>query len=203
MWAKMFEDDMKRFYYPLAKIKCKKLRRDIFHIQPIEQSLKLYDAYLRISVVPKKTTFSGNYEKCLMISCGRRYNSKRAKDFLDSNSPIKEKILKSLGKELNLTPEQIIKSHKNGKLKGLLIDAVALQVKHLGIPVTLFTKRSGYEIFEYVKFNDIEEVFQFTLGSILSLGRAIKEFGSEEQLLLYKLKIKNLLEKFMDRGYYG
>lgn len=181
----------------------KKLRQDFFNIHFQDQTLKIYDPYLRISVIPAKKTFSGEHDKKIMFSVGRRFNEDKANRLFNSNDPLKEKIIEKLGKEVNLPKDDIIKVHKQGGLKDLLIDAVAFQVKHFGIPVIILKKRASYEIFEYVKTADIGEVAQIVYGGLMALGKSIKLFSEcpEEDLLYWKLHIKRNVDKLIDKGF--
>ena len=182
----------------------KKLRQDFFHIQFQDPTLKLYDPYFRISVIPAKKTFSGEHDKKIMLSVGRRFNEEKATKFFNSDNPLKQKIIEKLSKEVNISQENIIKAQKTGKLKDLLIEAVAFQVKHLGIPVIIYKKKASYELFEYVKTSDIGEVAQIVYGSLVGLGKAIKLFSEnpEEELIYWKIHIKKNVDKFIERGYY-
>jgi hypothetical protein len=181
-------------------MKIKRLRKIIFHLPFNDNTLKIYDPYFEISIVPEKETFSGKHNKKIMFSIGRKYNDLKARKFFSSDSPLKQKIIERLSKETKLKPEEIVRAQKIGKLKDLLIEAVALQVKHLGIPVFILKKKARYEIFEYLKTSEIDEVLQLWYGLTLSIGRAIREFDPEK-IEHYRFLMKKNLDNFLDRGY--
>jgi len=178
-------------------------RKILFNLDFSDPTLKIYTPYLQISLVPGKKTFSGKHETKVMISIGRRYDEKKAREFFSKESDLKKKIVERMSKELNLTPEQIIKSQKQGKLKDLLIEAVAFQVKKLGIPVIIYRKKASYELYEYVKTRKPEEVLQIIYGMLIALGLAIKLFSADPELSLmrYKKLLEKNLEKFLNVGF--
>ena len=184
----------------MARIKM--LREIIYNLPFSDKTLKIYDPYFEISIVPSKKTFSGEHEKKMMFSIGRRYNDEKTRAFFESEDPLKEEIIKRLAKETKLKPEDIVKAQKTGNLKDLLIEAVALQVKHFGIPVFILKKKARYEIFEYLKTTDINEIVQFWNGLTLAIGRAAREFDPH-QLEHYRWLMRKNLDKLLYRGYYG
>jgi len=185
----------------MARIR--RMREILFDKIMEDQTLKIYDSYFQISVVPSKETFSGKHDSKIMISCGMRYNDEKAKAFFDSDNPLKEQIINRLSKQIGVTQENIIKSHKTGRLKDLLIEGVALQVRALGIPVVLLKKEARFEIYEYVKTSNIDEILNMLYAMMIALGKAIKTFSEDpnNELTYYKILLKKNLDKFVDRGF--
>jgi len=181
----------------------KKYRQDIYHIQGKDQTLRLYDPYFRVSVLPSKQTFTGEHDKKLCFSIGRRYNEQKATSFLTSDDPLKEKIAGKLSKETGLTLDEVLKRAKDGTLKNFLIDIWGKSAKKLGIPVIILQKKRGFEIYEMLKTTDIGEVAQIVYGSLIGLGKAVKLFSEnpEEELIYWKIHIKKNIDKFLNSGY--
>jgi len=184
-------------------VRYKKLRDDVFNLDFKDPTLKLKTPYFRISVLPEKTTFSGKHPKRLCFSIGTRYTPEKAEKFFKSDDPLKAEIIKRMAKETGLTVDDIIKRQKNGKLHNFLIDTWAFTAKKLGLPIIIFKKKRAFEMYEMCKTSDIDEVFSMIMGCLIGLGRAIREFGTKEDLDIYKLKIKKIVEKLVDKGFYG
>lgn len=178
----------------------KKLRTDIFNITMSDKTLRLYDAYFRVSDVPSKNTETGFHSRKIMYSIGRRYNPNKVNDFFNSDDPLKDKITSSLAREFNTTPENIIKSHKKGKLHELLTNGVALVVKKLGIPVMVYKKKASFEIYEYCKTEDIDEMMEMVYGTLIALGKGVKTFDPEKKEHYY-YKLRSNIQKFFNLGY--
>jgi len=186
-------------------MRIKKLREDFFYLRGSDTTLKLYDPYIRMSVIPAKKTFSGEHDKKICISIGRAYNEQKATSFLTTESPLKEKIADRLSKETGLTLGEVLKRAKDGTLKNLLIDIWGKSAKKLGIPVIILQKKRGFEIYEMLKTSDIGEIAQVIYGSLIALGKAVKLFSStpEEELIYWKIHIKKNVDKFINSGFSG
>lgn len=184
-------------------MKIKRLRKIIFEKIFNDDTLKIYDPYMQISVIPARKTFSGRHAKKIMYSFGMRYNDEKARKFFNSDSPLKEQIIKRLANQANITQENVIKAYKTGTLKDILIEAVALQVKALGIPVILLKKKASFEIYQFVKTSDIDEIMQMIYGMLISLGESIKLFSDspKDDKIYYQILLKKNIDKLIERGF--
>ena len=184
-------------------MKIKRLRKIIFEKIFDDDTLKIYDPYMQISVIPAKKTFSGRHNKKIMFSYGMRYNDEKARQFFASESPLKEQIIKRLAQQANITQENVIRAYKTGALKDILIEAVALQVRALGIPVILLKKKASFEIYQFVKTSDPNEIMQMIYGILISLGTSIKEFSDNpnEEKIYYNVLLKKNIDKFINKGF--
>lgn len=183
--------------------KKKKFREDFWHLQPNDDTLKIYDPYARFSVLPGKETFSGSHGKKICLSIGRRYNEQKATAFFNSKSKLKERIAKSLSKESGLTMDDVLKRAKDGTLKNVLIDIWGKSARKLGIPVIILQKKRGFEIYEMIKTDDVGDIAQIVYGSLVALGRAINLFADkkDEELIYWKVHLKKKLDGFLDMGF--
>lgn len=126
----------------------------------------------------------------------------------------KKKIAEAWAKELRLPEHRIhdlITSAMDGvvmnfllKLSGLAIKTIE-RIKRAEVPLVQLPihKQAKWQIFEMFKSNDINEVFQVLMGMNILMGRSIREFGTEQDFIKYKLKTKNMIEKMLNTGFYG
>jgi len=181
----------------------KKLRKEFFHFEPEDDTLKLWDPYLRISIVKPKVTFTGFHDTKVMISIGRRYNEKKAEEFFKSDDPAKKEILKRFAKEMNQPLERVIEVAKAGMLKNMLLKIWQKSAEKLGIPVIIPEKGKYFEVFEYIKLQHPDEVMQIIHGLLLALGVAIKLFEperAEELKIYYKIHLEKIYDRFVEKG---
>ncbi|MFQ6052141.1 MAG: hypothetical protein ACE5K4_10670 [Candidatus Hydrothermarchaeota archaeon] len=126
----------------------------------------------------------------------------------------KKDILKNWARELQIPENRIhdlIQSAKNGMLMNFMLSLagatirVIEKIKRIDTPLAQIPikKKSKWQVYEMLKSNDVNEVFNIWLGCTLAMGRAIKEFGSKDDLDVFRLKMKNILNKFLDKGFYG
>lgn len=180
----------------------KKMRKDIFNLFGSDKTLKLYDPYFRIYLLPVRNTFTGRHSMKLCVSVGRRFNPEKAKEFLSKNTPQAKRIAKLLAEELKITPEQVIEYAKDGTLKRFFVEVWDKTRKALDIPVfTLpIKKKASYEVYEMFKTNNVGEIFQLWIGITKAMGVAIKYFGSKEDYEKYQRKMMELLPKLLKMG---
>jgi len=182
----------------------KKLRKEFFHFEPEDKTLKIWDPYLRISIVKPKVTFTGFHDTKIMISIGRRFNEEKAEEFFKSKDPTKEEIMKRFAKEMNQPLEKVISLAKAGMLKNMLLKIWKVSAEKLGIPVIIPEKDRYFEIFEYIKLKNPDEVIMLIHGLLIALGASIALFVDKSQKEIvkdyYKYHIQNVYEKFVKRG---
>lgn len=182
----------------------KKVRKEFFHFQPSDNTLKLWDPYIRFSIVKPKKTFTGFHDMKVMISIGRRYNEKKADEFFKSDDPAKEEIMKRFAKEMNQPLERVVEIAKAGMLKNMLLKIWQKSAEKLGIPVIIPEKEKYFEVFEYIKTRDPDEIMQIIYGMLLALGVAIELFVPEKEkdmkVDFYKFHLQRIYDKFVRRG---
>ena len=182
----------------------KKLRKEFFHFQPDDNTLRLWDPYLRISIVKPKKTFSGLHDTKVMISIGRRFNKEKADEFFKSDDPAKEEILKRFAKEMNQPLDKVIEVAKAGMLKNIMLKIWKKSAEKLGIPVIIPEKEKYFEVFEYIKVRDPDEIMQIIRGLLLALGVAIGLFVKKNErdlkIDMYKFHLINRFESIVKKG---
>lgn len=168
-----------------------------------DATLKLYTPYLQISILPQKETITGKHDLKICLSVGREFDEEKARKFIESNDPNKDKILNAFSKEVGVSVSKILENaKKEGALKKVVVEWLEKKIKEYNIPVTVIRSDKGFQIYEMFKTNDFTEIMQVFWRIVMMVGAGLRLFAND----VYTLEdieelIKRNVGKWLKKGY--